>query len=117
MGAREVLLHALRLSLIHRIWFLESSIPDFAPRQGLTRQILQARILQLDIPGALSALAEIFPVNPDPSADRAFSEPVAPRSASSYAAEHAEIFEPMRRLFGNIREIGTALTHDVGAFG
>jgi len=117
MGAREVLLHALRLSLIHRIWFLESSIPDFAPRQGLTRQILQARILQLDVPGALAALAEIFPVSADASADRAFSEPVAPRSASSYAAEHAEIFEPMRRLFANIREISTALTHDVGAFG
>jgi phosphoenolpyruvate carboxylase len=117
MATRELLLHALRLCLIHRIWFLESSIPDFAARQGLTRKILQSRIFRLDVSAALAALTEIFPARPDPSADRDFGEPHAPRAASSYAREHAEIFEPMRRLFGIVREIGTAITHEIGAFG
>jgi len=31
--------------------------------------------------------------------------------------EHEEIFAPIRRLFGMVREIATAVTHEVGAFG
>jgi phosphoenolpyruvate carboxylase len=117
MSTREMLLHALRLCLIHRIWFLESAIPEFSPRHGLTREALRARILRLDVPNALEALNQIFPVAPDPSAEREFWEPRAPRAASSYAREHAEIFGPMRRLFDLVREIGVAITHEVGAFG
>jgi phenylacetate-CoA ligase len=30
--------------------------------------------------------------------------------------EHQEIFEPTQRLFGQVREISTAITHEVGAF-
>ncbi len=32
MKTREMLLHALRLALIHRIWLLATEIPDFSPR-------------------------------------------------------------------------------------
>ena len=117
MATRELLLHALRLCLIHRIWFLETAVPDFSPRHGMTRDALRARILRLDVPSALQVLGEVFPVAPDPSAERAFSEPRAPRAASSYAREHAEIFDPTRRLFDLVREIGVAVTHEVGAFG
>jgi phosphoenolpyruvate carboxylase len=117
MAAREMLLHALRLALINRIWLLETKIPDFSPRHGVTREALAIRILQLDIPGALGVLGEIFPVAADPSADREFAEPRAPRAVSSYASERAEIFAPMGRLFDMVREIGTAISHEVGAFG
>ena len=34
MANREMLLHALRLALIHRIWLLATEIPDFSPRHG-----------------------------------------------------------------------------------
>jgi phosphoenolpyruvate carboxylase len=117
MATREVLLHALRLSLIHRIWLLGTQIPDFSPRYGVTRQALEDRLIRLDVPAALSFVEEVFPNKADPAAERSYSEPRAPRAAASYAREHAELFQPMRRLFDLVREISTAVTHEVGAFG
>ena len=112
-----MLLHALRLALIHRIWLLATEIPDFSPRHGVTRPALEAAILRLDIEPALKLLAEIFPAAPDAAADRDYGEPRAPRATAAYAREHDEIFAPMRRLFAMVREIATAVTHEVGAFG
>ncbi|MDE2574869.1 MAG: phosphoenolpyruvate carboxylase, partial [Rhodospirillales bacterium] len=117
MATREMLLHALRLAVIHRIWLLASAIPDFSPRHGVTRQALDLRILRLDIAGSLALLAEVFPASPDPAAERDYGEPRGPRGAAAYVREHAEIFVPMRRLFDLVREIGAAVTHEVGAFG
>jgi len=114
---RELLLHALRLALIHRIWLLASAIPDFSPRHGVTRAALDQRILRLDVPSSLAFLAEVFPSAPDPAADRDYAEPRAPRAAAAYAREHAEIFAPMARLFALVREISAAVTHEVGALG
>jgi phosphoenolpyruvate carboxylase len=117
MKPREVLLHALRLALIQRIWLLATGIPDFAPRYGMTRQGLDAAILRLDIEPSLKMLAEIFPNTPDPAADCDFGEPAAPRTTAAYEREHEEIFRPIGRWFALIREIATAITHEVGAFG
>jgi phosphoenolpyruvate carboxylase len=117
MATRETLLHALRLALIHRIWLLSTEISDFSPRHGVTRPVLEAAILRLDIDASLQLLAEIFPAAPDPSADCDYGEPAAPRATAAYAREHREIFTPMRNLFAMVREIATAITHDVGAFG
>ncbi len=117
LADRELLLHALRLALVHRIWLLASAIPDFSPRHGITRAALDQRILRLDIPAALAFLAQVFPSAPDPAADGDYAEPRAPRAAAAYAREHAEIFSPMARLFALVREISTAVSHEVGALG
>jgi phosphoenolpyruvate carboxylase len=117
MATREVLLHALRLALIHRIWLLSTKISDFSPRHGVTRPSLEAAILRLDIEASLAMLAEIFPAAPDPAVDCDYGEPAPPHGTAAYAREHREIFMPMRRLFGMVREIAMAVTHEVGAFG
>ncbi len=117
MQVRELLLHALRLALIHRLWLLASAIPDFSPRHGVTRAALETRILRLDIPPALKLLADVFPSAPDPAADLDYAEPPAPHASAAYAREHAEIFQPIGRLFAMVREISTAITHEVGALG
>ncbi len=117
MATDEMLLHALRIALIGRIWLLSTAIPEFSPRHGTTREALAARILRLDVPAALAILAEVFPAAPDPSADRDYAEPRAPRAAVSYLREHETILEPLGVLFALLREIGTAVTHRVGAFG
>ena len=65
----------------------------------------------------LTLLAEIFPEAPDPSADGDYGEPPGPHASRGFAREHAEVFAPMRRDFDLIREIATAITHEVGAFG
>ena len=117
MATREVLLHALRLALIHRIWLLATEISDFSPRHGLTRPILEAAILRLEIEPSLEVLAQIFPAAPDQSEEYDYAEPTAPRGTTAYVREHAEIFSPMRSLHSLVREIATAITHEVGAFG
>jgi phosphoenolpyruvate carboxylase len=117
MATEEVLLHALRIALIGRIWLLSTAIPEFSPRHGTTREALAARILRLDVPGALVILSEVFPSAPDPSADRDYAEPRGPRAAVSYKREHQLIMQPLAGYFGLLREIGTAVTHRVGAYG
>jgi phosphoenolpyruvate carboxylase len=117
MDTAEMLLHALRIALIGRIWLLGTGVPEFSPRHGTTRDALFLRILRLDVPAALGILAEVFPASPDPEADRDYAEPAAPAAAVSYEREHEKLFMPISRLFGLVREIGTAVTHHVGAFG
>jgi phosphoenolpyruvate carboxylase len=117
MARREVLLHALRLALIQRIWLLATGIPDFSPRHGVTRHGLEAAFLRLEVPAGLAVLADIFPAGQDRGAALDYGEPTAARGAGSYERERAEIFEPMRALFDVVREISTAVTHEVGAFG
>jgi phosphoenolpyruvate carboxylase len=117
MATEEMLLHAIRIALIGRIWLLAMGIPEFSPRHGVTREALALRILRLDVPAALVILGEVFPADPDPSADRDYAEPRGPRAAASYQREHEKIFAPLAYLFDLVREIGTAITHHVGAFG
>jgi phosphoenolpyruvate carboxylase len=117
MATAEVLLHALRIAAIQRIWLLGTEIPEFSPRHGLTRQALEDRLIRLDVPACLGLLAEIFPNAPNPAAARDYAEPPGRRNAVSYGREHTMIFEPIGRLFATVREIGAAITHHVGAFG
>ena len=117
MATREVLLHALRLALIHRIWLLATEISDFSPRHGVTRPVLEAAMLRLEIEPSLELLAEIFPAAPDAG------DGVRLRRAGA-AARHRGVcagargdFRPDAALFALVREIATAITHEVGAFG
>lgn len=87
------------------------------PRPGVTAEGLHSAIIGLDMPAVLPLLAEIFPENADHSIAYDYAEPAGPRATGPYAREHAEIFVPMARLFDCIREISTAVTHEVGAFG
>ncbi len=68
------------------------------------------------MPAALDLLAEIFPAAPGCRRRRTTPSRRATRPCPT-PREHAAIFDPMRRLFALVREIGTAITHEVGAFG
>jgi phosphoenolpyruvate carboxylase len=117
MASREMLLHALRLAVIHRIWLLATGIPDFSPRHGVTRAAVDLRLLRLDVSSTLALLEEVFPAAADPASERDYAEPRAPRATAAYARENAELFRPIARLFDLVREISAAVTHEVGAFG
>ena len=109
MADEEVLLHALRLALVQHIWLLGTAVPEFSPRHGVTPQDVGDRFIRLDVPGALQVLTEVFPARPGRGEGSGHR--------SSYEREHAEIFGPVRDAFALVREIGTAVTHSVGAFG
>ncbi len=117
MPDRLVLLHALRLAALHRIWLLAVRVPEFSPRHGATPEGLLRGILQLDMERALALLEEVFPAAADPSGGLDFCEPAPPREGATYAREHAELFVPMRRLFALVRECSAVISHEVGAFG
>jgi phosphoenolpyruvate carboxylase len=117
MPDRLVLVHAIRLCLVQRLWLLAVALPEFSPRHGATRESLIARLLQLDVPPVLDLLGRIFPAAPDPASGLDFAEPAAPREGASYAAEHAAILEPMARCFALVRECSAVVSHEVGAFG
>ena len=117
MSVRLTLLHAIRLALIHRIWFLAVHIPGFRPQAGVTRDQLLERFLRLDIEGCLTLLDEIFPITPDPTLGLNFGEPAGPRDVGTYEAEHTGLFQPIRHMFVQVREISGMIQHEVGAFG
>ena len=117
MSTRLTLLHAIRLALIHRIWFLAVHIPGFRPQSGITREALLERFLRLDIDGCLKLLDEVFPITPDPTLGLNFGEPPGPRDVGTYETEHNTLFQPIRRLFIRVREISGIIQHEVGAFG
>lgn len=117
MSPRLAALHALRLSTIHRIWFLATHIPDFRPQNGVTREELLERVIRLDVPGSLTLLEGIFPLRPDPTLGLDFGETPTPREGQTYEALHRDVFAPMSRAFALVRQISGAMQHEIGAFG
>lgn len=117
MQHREVLLHALRLAMIQRIWLLATEIPEFSARHGVTRQDMELALLRLEVPAALDLLSAIFPVGEDPAAGYDYGETPAPRTEGSYLREQTEIIAPIRALFALVREVSVAVSHEVGSFG
>ncbi len=117
MALPEMVLHAIRLTVIERIWLLSTRIPYFSPRYGFTRETLDEQVLRLEIPAVLKQMEEIFPDATDRTASHDFREPTGPRFENAYTRENAEIFVPMRRLFELLREISVVVMHEVGAFG
>ena len=85
--------------------------------QVVSYRVDDATIVRLEIEPALGLLSEVFSASPDTAVDLDYAEPKGPRLAVAYAREHAQVYEPMRRLFASVREIATAISHEVGAFG
>ena len=116
MSDRLFAVHALRLALIHRIWLLGVTIPEFSPRHGVTRGALVDRLLRLDVEGAAALLDEVFPAMDPPGTDLDFAEPPTPRRGG-YAREREGLVEPLRALFALVREASAVVSLECGAFG
>ncbi len=117
---RLVLLHTLRIALMHRIFLLATHIPDFSPQHGTTLEDIFARIIHLDVEDVVDLLSEIFPARDaaDPAA-LDFAEPSTYRSAAgqTYEREHEQLFEPMKAYHDLIRRISVAVSYQIGAIG
>ncbi|WP_307139829.1 phosphoenolpyruvate carboxylase [Pseudoroseomonas cervicalis] len=116
MSDRLFALHALRLCLIHRIWLIAVTVPDFSPRHGLTREGLVRRLLRLDVEAAVELLEQVFPAQDPPEASLDFAEPASPRHGG-YGQEQAEIIRPLRELFALVREVSAVVSLECGGFG
>ena len=118
MDDKEILLHAIRLALIEKIWMLSTKIPYFSPFNGYNREHLDIKILCLEIPSVLHMLVNhIFPQASEHVSDLYFYEPKGPRNEGAYAMDDRQIFKPMQYNFDLVREISIALIHRLHAFG
>ena len=114
-----VLLHAIRIAVIQEIYMLATRIPEFSSRHEIANRRIVQRVLQLDIPAAVTQLRRIFPATPEAVIDTDFGEPATYISDASqtYQRENDEIFTPMLRLYDLIPRISIAIVHYIGALG
>lgn len=113
------MLHAIRLAAIQRIFLLAARIPRFAAKLDFTREDVVRQIIYLDVTTALEELREIFPATPPISDLQGFGSDVtySMDSATSYAQEHEEIFDPMENLYGIVLRTSAAIAYHTGAHG
>jgi phosphoenolpyruvate carboxylase len=113
------LLHALRLALMQRLDVLAVHVPDFSDRHNFSRSGLIARLTQLDVEPVIEILRDIFPMTEPRIQPHDFGVDATYRSEEnqSYGQEHALIFDPIVHLYGQIRRIGSAVVHHLGAVG
>ncbi len=114
-----ILLHAIRIALIQEIYLLATRIPEFSSRHEIANRRIFQRVLQLDIPAAVSQLRRIFPATPETSIDTDFGEQATYVSDDSqtYQRENDLIFTPMLNLYDLIPRISIAIIHYIGALG
>lgn len=111
-------LHTLRLALLHFVYLKAMAIPKFSPRLELSLDELVVRLFYLDVPDTLATLRQIFPAAEPPDDTEIYAErDTYARAGAGYAAEHAEIFDPIDRAHALALEISALIALHVGAYG
>ena len=112
-------LHTLRLALLHFVYLKAMAIPKFSPRLELSLDELVVRLFYLDVPDTLTTLREIFPAAEPPDDTEIYAErdTYVRSGTAGYAAEHAEIFDPIERAYALTLELSALIALHVGAYG
>jgi phosphoenolpyruvate carboxylase len=112
-------LHTLRLALIQMIYLKAMDIPQFSSRLEISLTTLVERLLHLDVPETIETLRKIFPAAAPVDDTEVYAErDTYVRSATSgYAAEHAQIFDPIERAYGLVLELSALIALHAGAYG
>jgi phosphoenolpyruvate carboxylase len=112
-------LHTLRLALIKLVYVKAMEIPQFSSRSEVSLATLVERLLHLDVPETVAALRKIFPAAMPADDTEVYAErdTYVRTAPSGYAAEHAQIFEPVERAYRLILELSALIALHVGAYG
>lgn len=112
------LLHAIRIALIHEIYWIATLIPSFSSQHAITLEQLVQRILRLDVPWAIDNLKQIFPETME-KVELKFGEPASYVSDESqdYSVENTRLFQPMAGLYELMRRVSTAIVNRIGFIG
>jgi phosphoenolpyruvate carboxylase len=116
--ANVSLLHAIRIALIHEIYWIATNIPSFSSQHAITLEQLVQRILRLDVPWAIENLKQIFPATLE-RVELKFGEPASYVSDESqdYSVENTRLFKPMAALYEMMRRVSTAIVNRIGFIG
>ncbi|MCW8914948.1 MAG: phosphoenolpyruvate carboxylase [Magnetovibrio sp.] len=114
-----LLLHAVRIALIHEMFLIAARLPKFSDRHDSSSDDIINALLNLDVEHALKVLRRAFPVSGAATDAKAFGEEASYQTDSEhgYAKEHKELFEPLEQLYDMTRRISTAVAHMSGAVG
>jgi phosphoenolpyruvate carboxylase len=111
-------LHTLRLALIQLIYLKAMEIPQFSSLLEISLGELVERLLYLDVPDTVATLRRIFPAAEAADETEVYAErDTYARKSSGYAAEHAQIFDPIERAYALILELSALIALHVGAYG
>lgn len=107
-----VLLHGIRIALIHEIFLLIARMPRFTSLARSAEDVI-SELLHLNINHGVEILRQAFPITEAVSDPNAFGEKESYRTDSDqgYDREHRELFEPIEKLYDMVRRVGTAITH------
>jgi phosphoenolpyruvate carboxylase len=94
-------------------------IPQFSSRLEISLGTLVERLLHLDVPETVETLRRIFPAAPPVDDTEVYAErdTYVRAGPSGYAAEHAQIFDPIERAYALILELSALIALHVGAYG
>lgn len=113
------LLHAIRITLINHIFILAARIPRFATRNDVSPEQVMDLVLNLEVPGAVEILREVFPSAANEPGDAMFLEEAtyAADVAGGYHDLHEKLLDPMLATYELVREIGIGVSHHFRAHG
>jgi len=114
-----LLLHALRIALIHEMFLLVSRLPKFSDRHDTSSGDLVNELMNLDVEHALKVLRKAFPVSGVSAEAKDFGETASYRTdvEHGYEQEHRELFDPLDNLYDLVRKVSSAVAHISGAVG
>ncbi len=107
-----VILHGIRIALIHEIFLLIARMPRFTSLVRSAEDVI-SELLHLNINHGVEVLREAFPITEAVTDPTAFGEEETYRTDADqgYDREHRELFEPIEHLYDMVRRVGTAITH------
>ena len=107
-----VILHGIRIALIHEIFLLIARMPRFTSLARSADDVIN-ELLHLNIKHGVNILRQAFPITEATSDPSTFGEPETYRTDADqgYDREHRELFEPIENLYDMVRRVSTAITH------
>ena len=114
-----LLMHGIRVSIIHEIFLLSVRVPKFSDQAGTSRDEIIAKLIRFDILDAVETLRKIFPVKKVSASYSGFGEPSNYLSEQNidYSKEEKNIFRQLEALYECARRVSTGISHFIGAVG
>jgi len=114
-----LLMHGIRVSIIHEIFLLSVRVPKFSDQAGTSRDEIIAKLIRFDILDAVEILRKIFPVKKVNTSYSGFGEPSNYLSEQNvdYSKEEKNIFRQLEALYECARRVSTGISHFIGAVG
>ena len=114
-----LLMHGIRVAIIHEIFLLSVRIPKFSDQAGTSRDEIIAKLIRFDVLDAVEILRKIFPTGKVKTSTGGFGESSNYLSELNidYSKEEKIIFRQLEALYECARRVSTGISHFIGAVG